>query len=239
MPEVPKILWQSYKSIDRLPVESLPCIDSWLRLNPGWSYYFCSDEDIEAFFRHYHGGSFLSLFEAMPLAVMKADLWRYAVLEEFGGFYADIDTICYFSLEDWLDRQTGLHVACEEEDTYFSQWAFGGPPHHCVFRTVLELIRERVERDGGVDQTMDHYVHHYTGPSVWSDAIRKHLGVEKAPGALADDRALQRRREVRIYPPDHFNGTKIRHITASMFWRRLPGYESWQAQRRDLANRLF
>lgn len=33
-------------------------------------------------------------FLRCPMAVMKADLWRYCIIYYYGGIYADYDTIC-------------------------------------------------------------------------------------------------------------------------------------------------
>lgn len=233
MMEVPRILWQTYKSVDQLPVESLPCIDSWLRLNRGWSYHFCSDRDMETFFQSYLEGRYLELFRAMPLPVMKADLWRYAILEAFGGFYADIDTYCSAPLDDWLDHRIALHLACEENHTFFCQWAFGAAPHHPMLHTLLRLIQRRVEEDGGVDETIPHYVHHYTGPSVWTDAMRLHMGVEGQACDLEQDRKLQSLKQIRVYPAGYFGGAKIHHLNGSITWKNVLGYDSWQRQRKD------
>ncbi len=238
MSRIPKILWQSYKSIDRLPAESLPGIDSWLRLNPGWVYHFCSDEDIEAFFRAFRGGEYLELFHAMPLAVMKADLWRYSALYQFGGVYADIDTTCLAPLEDWLDPEVGMHVACENDRSFFCQWTFAAAAGHPMLGRVLELIRERVERGGGVDETRPHYVHHYTGPAMWSDAIRDYLGLRGTPNELLENKASRREKDLILYPTGYFGGAKVSHANGSISWRDLPGYDSWQRQRKDAANRI-
>lgn len=235
---VPKILWQSYKSIGQMPADGLLCTESWLCKNPDWSYHFCSDRDVEAFFRVYQGGRYVDLLQAMPLAVMKADLWRYAILEEFGGFYTDIDTYCFHPLDDWLDRSVGFHVACEEDETYFCQWAFAAAPHHLVLRTVMELIEAKVRETDGVDETIPHYVHHYTGPSMWTEAIQQALGRTSHPSALEEEKALQRSKNLRIYPSGYFGGAKLHHFNGSIFWRDVPGYESWQRQRMDLANRI-
>lgn len=212
-------------------------MNSWLEKNPGWSYHFCSDSDIEEFFHFFRGGEFMELYRAMPLPVMKADLWRYAALFEFGGVYADIDTTCRAPLGDWLDESIGFHVACEADDTYLCQWAFASAPGHPALDRVLKLIRERVERDGGVDESMDHYVHYYTGPAAWSDGIMDCLGIRATPNQLQENKA-GRLRDMVIYPSGHFGGGKITHANGSIFWRDLPGYSSWQRQRRDLANRF-
>lgn len=237
MRRIPKIIWQTYKSIGQLPEKSLPCIDSWLWRNPEWKYHFCSDSDVKEFFHVFRAGEFLELYNAMPLPVMKADLWRYSALFEFGGIYADIDTTCRDPLRDWLNDRIGFHVACEVNDKYFCQWAFASAPGHPVLDRVLKLIRERVERDGGVNESMDHYVHYYTGPAVWSDAVQDYLGVRKTPNELQESKA-GRYKDLIIYPCSHFCGAKIAHANGSIHWSDLSDYNSWQKQRKDSANRL-
>lgn len=233
--KIPKLLWQTYKSLHRLPAESSPCISSWIRLNPGWEYHFCSDEiareTIEVFFDQ----ELLDIYDSLPLPVMKADLWRYAVLWEFGGIYTDIDTICLESLDRWLDSDQGLHVAVEEGHPLFCQWTIISEPRHPVMRHALDLIKERVAATGGVDETMPHYVHHYTGPGLWTAAINRHLDLDLPYHERPDSCPEITDKNITIYPGNHFDGIKSLHFNASSNWRNSAStYTSWMDERKDI-----
>ena len=234
----PKLIWQTYKSEAELPAESGGCIRSWINLNPPWDHHFCSDEGLFEFFTTFFNGKLLDLYHAMPLGVMKADLWRYAVLHEFGGVYTDIDTVCLEPLDGWLDatKGKGLQVACEGGHPYFCQWTIIAAAGHPALKHALELIAERVAATGGVvDETMPHYVHHYTGPSLWTAAIQRYLGTTLDAFELRDRPELWAERDIQILPRDFFSGVKVLHCFAGAHWRKAAsGYASWMEERKDV-----
>ena len=41
------------------------------------------------------------MVRAFPVKVMKTDFWRYAVLYEYGGIYADLDIEPKRPIEEW------------------------------------------------------------------------------------------------------------------------------------------
>ena len=40
------------------------------------------------------GAEMLAIYHSFPLGVMRADFFRYAMLLDQGGIYADVDTAC-------------------------------------------------------------------------------------------------------------------------------------------------
>lgn len=236
-PRIPKNIWHTYKSFEQLPTRSLPCINSWVSLNPGWGQQFYSDADILEFFQNFFAPEITDLLHSLPLGVMKADLWRYAMLWEFGGIYTDIDTVCVEPLDTWLDATNGkgLQVACESGHPYFCQWTIVAAPRHPALKHAIDLIGERVAATGGVDESMPHYVHHYTGPDLWTAAIQRYLGSDEEPPVLCEDRSLWEDRDIEIHPGQFFDGLKSRHLNASSNWRSpADDYASWQEQRKDI-----
>lgn len=234
----PPLIWQTYKSAEELPLEAAPCIHSWISKNPGWNYQFCSDADMWDFFGNFFPPATVELFESLPLGVMKADLWRYAVLYEFGGVYCDLDTVCMVPLDEWLDRtqETSLHVAIESSGgPFFCQWCIAAARHHPVLAHAIKLVGERVTEDGGVHEARLHYVHHYTGPGVWTAAVQRYLGCQMHPIEILNDKECWLGRDIAIYPSDFFDGRTVRHFNGSYHWRNSPsGYASWLYERKDV-----
>jgi mannosyltransferase OCH1-like enzyme len=235
----PKLIWQTYKSTDQLPSECVGCIHSWTSLNPDWKYQFCSDQDMEDFFETFYPPAMMDLFRALPLGVMKADLWRYAVLYEFGGFYTDLDTICRSPLDEWLDTDgKGMHAACENDHPFFCQWSIASARRHPVLAHAIELIGERVAATGGIDERMPHYVHYYTGPALWTSAIQRYLGYQADPMAIFNNKKLWQEKDIILHPSYYFDGIKIRHLNASYHWRNTPSnYISWLEERKDILSK--
>lgn len=86
---IPARLIQTWKS-DALPEHARALQDRWRLLNPQLALCFYDDPACRTLIadlvpRH------LAAYDAMPFAVMRADVFRYAALFHGGGIYADID----------------------------------------------------------------------------------------------------------------------------------------------------
>ncbi len=230
LPPLRKTIWQTYRSREALPKASLPLLDSWRDRNPDWEVVFHDDKAIRELFEN-HLPLYLDLFDGMPMGVMKADLWRYAVIFVHGGLYADIDTGCNMGLNQWLRHGKGgeLHVACENNHPFFCQWAFAAPAGHPALLKVLELISNRIDADGGVNSERPDFVHYYTGPGVWTAAIQEHLGSSLIPAEIQARREIWAGKDIQIYPEGEFCWGRISHANASHQWGG-PEYPSWRSE---------
>lgn len=147
--------------------------ETWIEQNPGWEYRFWTDEDLLAFMRDQRP-DLLELYLSYSRPVQRADLARYAILEKFGGIYADIDTRCLASLEPIA----GDHrvILCEEPERHHEParvrgmdrlWFNGtmaSPPNHPFWKQVIDLCRLMADqRDRDVLET--------TGPLLLTAAV--------------------------------------------------------------------
>jgi mannosyltransferase OCH1-like enzyme len=90
---IPKILWQTHE----WKYEDLPDIYksnsmTWRNHFPDWEYRYHSAEDRENFIKEYYPEQ-LSVYQFIKPGIYKADFWRYLVIYEFGGMYADMDSV--------------------------------------------------------------------------------------------------------------------------------------------------
>lgn len=97
----PKIIWQTHND----PLESLPdhlrkIAKTWINLNPGWEYRYMDSVQRDQIVKQYS-----SLYDRYLLLdpVAQSDIWRYIVTYEFGGVYADMDSVCMKPLDYMLD----------------------------------------------------------------------------------------------------------------------------------------
>lgn len=163
---------QTYVS-DDLPADLPQMANTWKKLNPRWDYSFMDDQTISDYVQK-AGTEFHAMFKAFPLSVMRADFWRYLVLFNEGGMYADIDTVCQTPLDNMVFDSDGMIVALEN-NIHFCQWAFYSVPGHPVLKRTLELIAHRWASRN--EPFHEHFVHDITGPAVFSQAIIDTLGV--------------------------------------------------------------
>lgn len=103
-PQVPKIIHQTYKSLEKIPEHWKSSREAWIRFHPvseGWEYKFWSDEDLENLVRN-DFPEYLEFFMAFPKAIQKVDFARVLILKKYGGFYSDLDFEPTQSLEKFL-----------------------------------------------------------------------------------------------------------------------------------------
>lgn len=134
---------------------------SWLAQHPGFDYVFYDDTACRKLIAE-RFPSLLPTYDKLPLAVQKADLFRYAAIYDGGGVYADTDTRCCAPLASYLDLDTaqlaaGLEMAPASDSGDFSsytrsyclphqllQWTFAASQGHPALALMLRRIEFNV-----------------------------------------------------------------------------------------------
>ena len=95
---IPKIIWQTTRDDDGNSTSP-----SWRQnAEDGFEYNLHGDDEMIAFLRRVGlGGIVDAILTADAPMVMVSDVWRYAILYHFGGFYADYDTVCNRPIRSW------------------------------------------------------------------------------------------------------------------------------------------
>jgi len=144
---IPLILSQTAPSYDLPPAEARFCA-TWQRHNPDFDYRLFDDaasrDVIADVFPQY-----LSQYDALPYPVMKADIFRYAVVYRDGGFYADTDMEClqplpkaFFDVDCLLAVEAHLSARSQQKLRYrtpvqIANCIFGARPRHPVFAALV------------------------------------------------------------------------------------------------------
>jgi len=151
--------------------------------NNFWSYRFYDDAALDAYlYNHSLYSEWSDLFpnlapalrciEYVDIPVMKADLWRYLVLWESGGIFADLDVR--------LNPTTFRDELLRDQDAVFvhasimglnvpSQWFMAATPKHPIMELAVRAAIDRVLR-GKRALPLQH-----TGPRALYDAIHNFL----------------------------------------------------------------
>ena len=180
MDKIPKIIWQTYFTKD-LPHQAQEASVTWRRQNYGYKYKLRDDADIEQYIVRRWNKKTYAFFKALPLGVMKADLWRYLILVTHGGIYSDIDSICCNPIVKWgirvpADTKHILMLGVENE-SHFCQWTIAATPRHPAMKHVVKYIVDNWLAHG-IDLTSPHFVHLTTGPAIWTDALCDYLDLQ-------------------------------------------------------------
>ena len=90
---IPKIIHQIWLGDQsKRPSEMM---ETWKEKNPTWEYRFWSEENLPELRNQ-------KQFDAMVELAGKADILRYELLYDHGGFFIDADSICVNSLDDFF-----------------------------------------------------------------------------------------------------------------------------------------
>ena len=187
---IPRVIHHTWATSDprRLPaivsdgIRSFACDDG-TTLQMLWSDQACAELVSESY------SSLSGLVATLPHAVMRADLFRYMVLNAFGGVYADVDTRLLRPIDGWVPHAPGappvrLVVGIEADsdrpdwaDWYprrlqWCQWTLAAAAGHPVLEEVIAESARRIR--GRVDTS----IMELTGPGVWTDSVNRWLDQE-------------------------------------------------------------
>jgi len=194
----PAYIWQTWKvqpSSDKFADNLRPQEASWTEKHPGFVHEVITDDVAAHLVRYLYNSvpEVLDAYESMPIAVLKADFFRYLILLARGGIYSDIDTEALKSAAEWMpdeiNRDTvGLVVGIEADpdrpdwaDWYsrriqFCQWTIQAKPGHPVLRSIVaQITEETLKRKAAGTLKNGPQLHkgiiEYTGPARWTDTI--------------------------------------------------------------------
>ncbi len=170
--------------------------ESWKLYHPDFRYHFYDDAACRAVIARGFP-QLLATYDKLPLAVQKADLFRYAAIYEGGGIYADTDTRCCAPLHSYLDLDVehlvvGLEMApstfSRGIDTYMMryclphqllQWTFAASSGHPALALVLQRIVYNVaqmdDRQLEAWSRSARFTLELTGPMLFSQVCNEFL----------------------------------------------------------------
>src|SRR5260221_607789 len=87
---IPKIIFQTYKSEEKLPTHWKESPNSWRKSHPEYRYIFYTDDDCHNLIRTKFPW-FFSIYMQFPYPIQRFDSFRPFALFDHGGFYIDMD----------------------------------------------------------------------------------------------------------------------------------------------------
>ena len=201
----PAYIWQTWKY---MPSQGdfgdtfRPAEASWTEQHPGFVHEVVTDRNALSLIKLLYASvpEIIEAYEALPMAVMKADLFRYLILLARGGIYSDIDTTALKSALDWLPQDiprssvglvVGIEADPDREDwmnwfsrrIQFCQWTIQAKPGHPVLRDIVAKVVEDTlgmkKRGTLKEHNMEKSVIEFTGPAAWTDAIFDYMNNPK------------------------------------------------------------
>ena len=160
---IPLVLHQMWKT-GEVPVTFSYFVHTVSQKHPGWRYFFWTDDDLPWLFR---GKWTRSL---SPL--QRSDVARYVIMEEYGGFYLDLDMEIVRSLDPFLlnplvlGQEPLAHALfLYSRSNLTCNAILGSAPHLPLWKSVLDRAWTRLESGFERDAVKT------TGPLLLADVV--------------------------------------------------------------------
>jgi hypothetical protein len=114
MKEFQKIIWQTHQwEYNELPELYKKTSETWKVMNPNWDYRYIPNSqirnEIEKISTNY---KLLECFDRQPNILSKADVYREVMVYEYGGLWADMDSVCLFPIDKIIENNTDKEMIC-------------------------------------------------------------------------------------------------------------------------------
>jgi mannosyltransferase OCH1-like enzyme len=237
--QIHQYIWKTWKTHE-IPPKFKKFYLSWKIKNPEYQVKLYNDDECLQFVKENFNDRIVHAYEVLPLGVMKADFWRYLIVYKYGGYYCDLDSKCLVPLNSWLPKDAKF-VVSKENSFYFVQWAFYSEPGHKIFDYVIDLICEKVLIEGinvdyqiGNNKKYDTFVHYYTGPLLWTEAILNYINevletkIQNIEELNEEHTALLKNMGIYVYDFKYFS--KMNNHMAASLSRFIRKYTSWRTE---------
>ena len=98
--KIPKIIFKtSWHTRDNMHCSIKYALEITKNLNPNHEIYYFDNQEVEQFMKDYSEKAYSAWLKIKPSA-FKCDLWRYCILEKYGGCYSDIGHVMNIPFND-------------------------------------------------------------------------------------------------------------------------------------------
>lgn len=218
---IPCVIHQMWNgTYDEMTEPMAGYVKSWKDKNPRCEHRLWKDADIDALVMAKAKDSIAPIWSALSPAE-RADIFRYLVLYDQGGYFAELSVSCEKPIADYQVPQDAKMLVGYEfghrwsevqrlevnfaRTEQFANYFLASAPSNPVLRRVLEMVRERFSWK---IQSTD-----LTGAAALSDAVHEFLEVS-TPDAIAKEN------NVRKNPPNvHFLSYESEHLYGEGEWK--------------------
>ncbi|MBP9841904.1 MAG: hypothetical protein KBC64_05710 [Simkaniaceae bacterium] len=131
-PLIPKIIHQIWLG-GAIPKRFEKFMESWKIAHPSWEYKLWTEKDLAQFsFKN------KTAFDLANSYGMKSDIWRYEILDQYGGLYVDVDFECLKPFDPF--HHTSLFYTGLQDEGVVGNGLIGAAPHHPLIHRCVEQL---------------------------------------------------------------------------------------------------
>ena len=161
---IPKIIHQIWiGDQSKRPSEMMK---TWQDMNPDWEYMLWTDDNLPQIANRVQ-------FDAMKELAGKADILRYELLQEHGGFFIDADSICTKPLDDFFVENDSF--CCWENEYIRTGLMCNGYLAACKGNQLMGHLQARISMipKEVLESAPKLTAWQITGPGLLTDTVKK------------------------------------------------------------------
>ena len=139
---IPRIIHQLWKN-DEIPSRWRDAAGSVRRYHKGWEYRLWTDELMDRHVRVNHP-EFYKVFSGLNRHIMRVDVFRYMLMNDFGGLYCDLD---YEFVRPFDYSNADVVLSLEYDEAYgddvnqIANYVFASVPGHDLWKDLIASIQ--------------------------------------------------------------------------------------------------
>lgn len=132
---IPKIIHQIWFNVHELPERYQAYQESWRKHHPGWEYKLWTKDNLPGLTNRH-------IFDQLKNYGARADVLRYELIYQFGGWYCDMDTQCFRAIDPVLEgKKLALCYESPPPRTdMICNCYLGAEPRHPLFEALVREI---------------------------------------------------------------------------------------------------
>lgn len=217
---IPKIIWQTTKNTNNLHINAKKSIASFLQKNPNYQWYIMDDEQCRQFIQDHFSQEFYNMYISLPFGIMRADVWRIAIIYVYGGIYVDTDCNCIVPLDNWINPNDELIAFEEWSNCSYGNFVIIAEPKHPALLESLNIIMRTYNSNGFLNRNSPTPIQDF-GAGAYYQGVKSFI-----ENNVNHNIRVLKYHEHRITNSFH-NSSYIVHDSASIKWNR---YDSWRKQ---------
>lgn len=163
--QIPRIIHQTYKSIEEIPDVWKNTPASWKQQHPDWKYVFWSDADCLALVKERYPW-FLKTYNRYDYAIQRADAIRPMFMHTFGGLYVDLDIEAIRPLDELFCHKSDIYLIRTQNTGIVTNCIMASEPGCKFWLRVLEEMVARAENPNPFAVGKHWLVMNTTGPML-------------------------------------------------------------------------
>ena len=188
---IPKSVYQTWEN-KLVGKNHFKSIQDFISINDDLSFFYLDREERDIYMKEYWGHHEISeIYRHSKFGQIKADIFRYCILAERGGYYFDISKGCKAKLSTihkpddtalitFEDTYCGILPELKNLNyfiqpyKYIQQWGFGFTQNHpFLLRTIDNISRAYPFFRGKIFHTPKEAILSFTGPGMFTKSVRE------------------------------------------------------------------